>query len=608
MLAAPLPQARSGSQAAGRSPFERPWVVWLLVLAGLVGAASWSDLLAVSRDLRLPDTDDAMRLVEVRDLLAGQPWFDLVQHRHAGAPPMHWSRFVDAPIAGLILLARSLAGPVRAEGIAAVLWPLLLLALYAAILYRGVRTAFGWRAGAFAVFAGTQAVFVTSLFAPGRIDHHNVQICAILPLVLLLARPSPTGRDGALAGLLAAFSLAVGLEALPFIAGAGLVLAGFWLHDGRAALPPFRGFGLALGLAAPLLFLAQTAPSLWTATACDALSPPWLWLGAAAAVTAASAALVPDERRWGVRLGLLAACGAVAVGGFLVLFPACAAGPFTGMPDLVRQEWLVKVREMLPVWQLAGIAPEAAVAGHLPVLIGAAAATLWARRGRDPARRRLMAGTAGMLWLGAALGAAQFRGLYVAGAFVPLVAGPVFDRAVALLRAPEAPPRRRLAALALSLALCGKLWLLLAGVPQLLAGNGKAFEAEHAAWRGCSDRRAIAALDALPPGIVLAEIDLGPSLLLHSRHSVVAAPYHRALPGLAAAIAAFRDENDLANVAARVGADYIMACAPPPKPGEARSVADRLGRGEITPPGLEPIPVPDTPYRVWRLSSGPAKG
>jgi hypothetical protein len=38
-------------------------------------------------------TDDAMRLVEVRDLLAGQAWFDLTQHRLD--PPqgslMHWS-------------------------------------------------------------------------------------------------------------------------------------------------------------------------------------------------------------------------------------------------------------------------------------------------------------------------------------------------------------------------------------------------------------------------------------------------------------------------------------------------------------------------------------
>src|SRR5260370_41534286 len=56
-------------------------------------------------------TDDAMRLVEVRDLIAGQAWFDLAQHRLD--PPgvsMHWSRAIDAPLAALILLLRPLAG------------------------------------------------------------------------------------------------------------------------------------------------------------------------------------------------------------------------------------------------------------------------------------------------------------------------------------------------------------------------------------------------------------------------------------------------------------------------------------------------------------------
>ncbi|MFH6785649.1 MULTISPECIES: hypothetical protein [Methylobacterium] len=605
MLAAPLPQAGSGEKAGAveRSPFERPAVVWIIVLASVAGVLSWPDLLAVLRDLRLPDTDDAMRMIEVRDLVVGQPWFDLAQHRHAGAPPMHWSRLVDAPIAGLVLLARPVAGPVLAEGIAALLWPLTLLGLYAAILYRGVRRVFGWRAAAFTLFAAGQAVFVTGLFAPGRIDHHNVQICAILALVLRLARPAPTGRDGAVAGVLAAFSLAVGLEALPFIAGAGLVLALLWLRDGRAALPPFLGFGLALGLVAPFLFALQTAPALWTATACDALSPPWLWLSAAAAVTAGIAALVPGGR--GARLAVLAACGGVAIGGFLVLFPACAAGPFTGMPDLVRREWLVKVREMLPVWQLVRIAPDAVLAGHLPVWIGAVAAGFRAWRGRHAEERALMAATAGALGLGAVLGATQFRGLYVAGAFVPLVAGPVLDRAVALLRVPEAGPRRRLAALTLSLALCGKLWVLLASLPQAFAGAGTTFAAEHAAWRSCSDRRSIAALDVLPPGLILAEIDLGPGLLLHGHHSVVAAPYHRALPGLAASLEAFRDEAATAAVARRVGADYIVACAPPATAGEAPSLAARLGRGEVLPPGLEPVPVQDSPLRVWRVRPAP---
>ena len=46
-------------------------------------------------------TDDAMRLVQVRDWIGGQGWFDLFQHRLD--PPgasMHWSRVVDVPWAG----------------------------------------------------------------------------------------------------------------------------------------------------------------------------------------------------------------------------------------------------------------------------------------------------------------------------------------------------------------------------------------------------------------------------------------------------------------------------------------------------------------------------
>ncbi|TGQ96437.1 GtrA family protein, partial [Mesorhizobium sp. M4B.F.Ca.ET.200.01.1.1] len=49
------------------------------------------------------DYDNMLRLVEVRDLLAGQGWFDLHQYRMGleGGFVMHWSRLVDAPIAAI---------------------------------------------------------------------------------------------------------------------------------------------------------------------------------------------------------------------------------------------------------------------------------------------------------------------------------------------------------------------------------------------------------------------------------------------------------------------------------------------------------------------------
>jgi len=67
----------------------------------------------------LPDTDDNMRISQVRAWLHGQGWFDLRQYRlnpPAGAN-IHWSRFVDLPIAGIILAARPFVGGAGRSGL-----------------------------------------------------------------------------------------------------------------------------------------------------------------------------------------------------------------------------------------------------------------------------------------------------------------------------------------------------------------------------------------------------------------------------------------------------------------------------------------------------------
>ena len=80
---------------------------WLLLAAALI-ALKAPQIAA----MQFGDPDDALRLVQVRDLLAGQSWFDLHQYRVA-APEgvaMHWSRLVDVPIAAVILLLKPLLG------------------------------------------------------------------------------------------------------------------------------------------------------------------------------------------------------------------------------------------------------------------------------------------------------------------------------------------------------------------------------------------------------------------------------------------------------------------------------------------------------------------
>src|ERR1700754_3268989 len=75
------------------------------------------------------DNDDIMRLVEVRDFLGGQGWFDMMQYRLGldGGTLMHWSRFIDLPIAALIGFFRLFLAPERAEAAALAIWPLVLV-------------------------------------------------------------------------------------------------------------------------------------------------------------------------------------------------------------------------------------------------------------------------------------------------------------------------------------------------------------------------------------------------------------------------------------------------------------------------------------------------
>ena len=93
------------------------YVTWLLI-------SRWGAIHGFS----LGDTDDNLRLVQVRDWLHGQAWYDLRQHRldplHGGAN-IHWSRLVDLPIAGLMLAIRPFAGGLEAERWASGIAPLL---------------------------------------------------------------------------------------------------------------------------------------------------------------------------------------------------------------------------------------------------------------------------------------------------------------------------------------------------------------------------------------------------------------------------------------------------------------------------------------------------
>ncbi|HWE98540.1 MAG TPA: hypothetical protein VG248_01980, partial [Caulobacteraceae bacterium] len=352
--------------------------VTLTLLAALAVTAIVAVELAFKIDARhsLGDTDDAMRLVMVRDLVGGRGWYDQLITRLA--PPqgtyMHWSRLVDAGEASLLVGLRQLFEPVTAEWLMRVIWPLgwilpLVVSALAMARALGARLAL--------LLTTVLAAFDLQLyrqFIPGRIDHHNLQI--VMAMTSLACAVAGRGRARAAIGAAcaSALGLAIGLEALPVHALIGVFYALGVAREGvgrRAA----GAYGLALCGAAGGLFLVQTPPWRWGVATCDAMGAN-LTVGlciAGLAVFAAAAVrrpMAPLSRLLIAGLG-----GALAAGVCLALDPACVHGAYGGVDADLRRLWLDKVQEAQPLWVIWRTARPSAIAATA-VLVTSAIAVL----------------------------------------------------------------------------------------------------------------------------------------------------------------------------------------------------------------------------------------
>src|SRR5262249_61356239 len=94
-------------------------IAWLVIAANLI-ITNWA-----ATGLTLSDTDDALRLVQMRSFLDGQGWFDLHEPRLGPTPgyESHWSRPIDAGLPGLLPLFPHFLGSSVAQRPVPAAWP-----------------------------------------------------------------------------------------------------------------------------------------------------------------------------------------------------------------------------------------------------------------------------------------------------------------------------------------------------------------------------------------------------------------------------------------------------------------------------------------------------
>jgi hypothetical protein len=607
---APRPQIRAETR--------RRLVLWLAIL----GATAFSFLMdhsklaAVWRTGVFYDTDDAMRMVQVRDFLAGQGWWDLVAHRLDPPHGMlsHWSRILDALLAPLVCAFDLILPAETAERAARIAFPALtLVALYRAAAYAG-RAFLGEVYEVAAVVAVALSGVANMQFSPGRVDHHGLQILGLVVAVAALAESldPARARRAALAGAAIALTVGVGLENLPFfiVLCAAAPLA--FIVQGDSAKPLLIAFAHGLALSLVAVFVATIPPSRWLDPRPDALSIIYL-----TAFLAASAAFLLLARlplaRWPARLAAAAAAGGAVVALTLVLFPSVLEGPYAGLSPELRLFWLAKVSEMKsfavytqgkPVLRAEWLTAFFLALGGVALSARLAAA----RRDRAGLSRWILLGA--MLLAGGAVSAAHIRAL---GSTAPLIAlgtlglvAPLRERLMGWNPAFGGPLTEMASVLAVSrfgLAIVTSLiW-----APDPATAATPPASGARATTESCRAPESFAPLARLPAGLAISQIDAGPFLLAHTHHTVLAGSYHRDIHGNLIALHVLAGPLDQAEALARSsGARWLFLCVTQDR--SFLSYVDKAPDGLAAriaahhpPAWLKPVPLQGTPYLAFEI-------
>jgi hypothetical protein len=581
---------------------ERHWkaiviAAWLTFCAWFIYTGWWN-----INAFNLGDTDDNMRMMQVRALLHGQDWFDLRQYRLN--PPfganIHWSRLVDLPIAGLILLLQPFVGGPKAQLIAAGIAPLL---PYVILLFGVALTArrlIDNRAFLFPILAMTVAGLTNAMFLPERIDHHGWQLALLAVSIAGLADPKRI-RGGLTLGISTALSLAIGLEMIIYLAVAGAAVTLYWVCDAREKSRAIAySVSLGGGIAFSFLVFASYANRL---PVCDALSPVWLSsLLVASALLLALAWRTPAD--WKVRLALAVGAGIVLAAFHSLMWPQCL-GRLENVSPEVRYLWLSHVREARPVykhgWQVATLVLALPVTGT----IGWALLAWRNRLDTDLFRRTLasaMSGVIAMLllfWQTRTGPAAQLMAVVGAVSIIWILV-PVFDRARNVLV-------RTLGIVAVAIIGLGALVPMTMNFAPGRKLSPRDVQIERAN-RMCNFIGSYRPIALQPKGVVFTWVDLAPRLITLTHHDSIMGPYHRNGEQIADAMKAFRGSADQARqIFAKYHSDYLLTCPDSSTTTIFMSEAPKgfygqLERGQV-PAWLTPVKLPgNSPFKLWKIS------
>jgi hypothetical protein len=135
---------------------------------------------------------------------------------------------------------------------------------------------------------------------------------------------------------------------------------------------------------------------------------------------------------------------------------------------------------------------------------------------------------------------------------------------------------------------------------------GPARDARSGRPADCFEPSNLAALAALPPGLVLSTVDPGPAILAHTDHSVLAGPYHRNTDGIRVSLLSLAAPPERArSLIAEARVRYVALCRVSNETSETVSLhPDSLSAALLaghTPAWLRPVGPRDGAYLLFEV-------
>lgn len=569
------------------------WLVWA-VLAGFFLLVNLPDVLAHQS----PESDDYLRLQQIRDLLGGQAWFDSRQYRMD--PPygadIHWVRLVDLPVAGFILLFRLVFSPSTAELLAMIAVPLAQLALALAIIRGMCRDlALDGRETLAAMVALPLMPLLIYTFMPMRIDHHGWQTISVVFAFWMLLRGGY--RRAALGGAACAVSLFISLEAMLMVATLGGLYSLRYIDDGRRE---HEGFLLGLTGFSLLLTPVLRPASDFALPYCDMLSWPHLLAFAGVSAMALLQRILPGQSRPLGRSVSFVLFPLVAVPAMMLPLGICAVTPMSVLDPVLRKYWFENLVESAPIWR-----QYPSMVGMLlstPLILAAGCWLAFKKyRGSDVAEGWSMLALAALAaWLVSLL---VLRGAITSQILLLPFSGLIIA---------ELLPRARAIGKAVPRALATVMAFLIA-TPAPASAMFKLFDArmnytlvQHPDL-GTDGMCDLDDLDKLPLSHLFASLDAGAQIISRTPHSVVMGGYHRNQKKMLEIFRAFGGPLDEARgIIDANHADYLVTCTSSPDLAAyanmgTDNLADRIFARQV-PDWLEEIPMAGDPaLRVYRI-------